>query len=405
MTGRSNSRYLGTMGSLEKPDWARVTRWDYISFLSLSFFLFLCFLSYQQDIINKKRCELDPTPGCTALEHIAPIYFAIFVLATQFVLLNVVVAVLMKHLEEAKEELTINSSQEEVLGVQVDGNQGVDAMQGHSSKDGDFYTDPSSPGGSRAKSESNNNPMVPVVGFLRQSNDSDSSLSSFDHNIQTIGDGGDLRKRLPPVDYTKPEQSPSLATLRLPPIGSQVSGLNKIGRNSEKIDDSSLSGLSSPETEKPAKSQLDGQISPRAPIYVMSEDSDLNDSNMEVNRDRSKVFRPVDRAAKSKGSAVRSPSPHSSSEDEDKRKKFSLKKPFPLRGKAFKKEPKATSVVSPKPESKPAKQGEKPDKPDSRWAAPVFVEVEKGKEEMRLRETEPKNKDDKDTSYQMQSYV
>ena len=324
-------------------------------------------------------------------------------------LLNVVVAVLMKHLEEAKEELSINSSQEvtdNAPGVQVDGNPGVDAIQAHSSKDGDFYTHPSFPGGSRAKAESNNNAMVvvPVVGFLRQSNDSDSSLSSFDHNVQTVGDGGDLRKRLPPVDHTKPEQSPSLATLRLPPIGSQLSGLNKIGRSSEKIDDSSLSGLSSPETENPAKSRTDGQISPRAPIYVMSEDSDLNDSSMEVNRDRSRVFRPVDRAAKSKGS-VRSPSPHSSSEDEDKRKKFSLRKPFPLRGKAFKKEPKATSIVSPKPESKPVKQGGKPVKPDSRWAAPVFVGVEKGKEEMRLGETQPKNKDDKDTSYQMQSYV
>lgn len=397
------------MGSLDKSAWTRVRQWDFISFLSLSFFLILCFLSCQQDIINKKRCELDPTPGCTALEHIAPIYFAIFVLATQFVLLNVVVAVLMKHLEEAKEELPINSSQEvtdNVPGLQVAWNPGVDSIQGHSSKDGDFYTDPSCPGGSGTKSESNNNAMVvvPVVGFLRQSNDSDSSLSSFDHNVQTVGDGGDLRKRLPPVDYTKPEQSPSLATLRLPPIGSQLSGLNKIGKSSEKIDDSSLSGQSSPETEKPAKSRLDGQISPRAPIYVMSEDSDLNDSSMEVNRDRGRVFRPVDRAAKSKGS-VRSPSPHSSSEDEDKRKKFSLKKPFPLRGKAFKKEPKATSIVSPKPESKPAKQGGKPVKPDSRWAAPVFAGVGKGKEEMRLGETEPKNKDDKDTSYQMQSYV
>ena len=371
-------------------------------------FLILCFLSCQQDIINKKRCELDPTPGCTALEHIAPIYFAIFVLATQFVLLNVVVAVLMKHLEEAKEELPINSSQEatdNVPGVQVDGNPGVNVMQGHSSKDGD-YTDSSCPGGSGAKAGSNNNAtvVVPVVGFLRRSNGSDSSLSSLDHNVQTAGDGRDSRKRLPTVDYRRPEQIASLATLRLPPIGSQLSGLNKIGRSSEKIDDSSLSGLSSPETEKPAKSRLDGQLSPRAPIYVMSEDSDLYESSMEVNRDRRRVFRPVDRAAKSKGS-VRSPSPHSSSEDEDKKKKFSLKKPFPLRGKALKKEPKATSIVSPKPESKPAKQGGKPVKPDARWAAPVFVGVDNGKEEMRLSEAEPKNKDDKDTSYQMQSYV
>ncbi|CAH3158249.1 unnamed protein product, partial [Porites evermanni] len=56
-----------------------------------------------KDIINENRCDEHPFSGCSALEHIAPIYFAIFVLATQFVLLNVVVAVLMKHLEEARE--------------------------------------------------------------------------------------------------------------------------------------------------------------------------------------------------------------------------------------------------------------------------------------------------------------
>ena len=199
-------------------------------------------------------------------------------------LLNVVVAVLMKHLEEAKEELPINSSQEvtdNAPGVQVDGNPGVNVMQGHSSKDGD-YTDSSCPGGSGAKAGSNNNAtvVVPVVGFLRRSNGSDCSLSSFDHNVQTAGDGRDSRKRLPTVDYTRPEQIASLATLRLPPIGSQLNGLDKIGRSSDKIDDSSLSGLSSPETEKPAKSRLEGQLSPRAPIYVMSEDSDLYDSSM-----------------------------------------------------------------------------------------------------------------------------
>ena len=153
-------------------------------------------------------------------------------------LLNVVVAVLMKHLEEAKEELSINSSQEvtdNAPGVQVDGNPGVNVMQGHSSKDGD-YTDSSCPGGSGAKAGSNNNPtvVVPVVGFLRRSNGSDSSLSSLDHNVQTAGDGRDSRKRLPTVDYRRPEQIASLANLQLPPIGSQLNGLDKIGRSSDK---------------------------------------------------------------------------------------------------------------------------------------------------------------------------
>ena len=305
----------------------------------------------------------------------------------------------MKHLEEAKEEISVSSLQEGTA-MQLDGNPGLDTTQ----------EGPSCPRGSRSQMESNNNAMavVPAVGFLRQSNGSDSSLSSFEHDVPTIGAGGDLRPRLAPVDYAQPEKSTSLATLRLPPIGSQLSGLNKIGRSSDKIDDSSLSGLSSPENEKPVMKPLDGQISPRAPIYVMSEDSDLNDSKMEVNRDRSKVFRPVDRAAKSKGS-VRSLSPQSSSEDEGKRKKFTFKKPFhkseSSRGKPFKKEPTATSTVSPKPESNPVKQGTKPVKPDSRWASPVLASVDQGQEELKLRGTEPKKEDDQDTSFQMQSYV
>ena len=47
----------------------------------------------------------------------APIYFATFVLATQFVLLNVVVAVLMKHLEDSKipSNLCNRGGREEVL--------------------------------------------------------------------------------------------------------------------------------------------------------------------------------------------------------------------------------------------------------------------------------------------------
>ena len=361
---------------------------------------------FQQDIINKKRCELDPTPGCTALEHIAPIYFAIFVLATQFVLLNVVVAVLMKHLEEAKEESSTSSSPDgtdSVLPMQIDGDPDSKHRQGQSSKGGERFMGPS---GNGAKAESNNNPMVvvPAFGFVRESNGSDSSLSSFGP-VQPAGASGDPRQWLPPIDQTQPERSKSLATIRLPPIGSQSGGMNKIGKSSDKIDDSSWSGMSSPENEKPVSKRLDGQISPRAPIYVMSEDSDLNDSKMEVDRDRSKVFRPVDRSPKLKGS-MRSLSPQSSSEDDEgKKKKFTFRKPHHKsqspRGKASQKERK-TSIVSPKPESKPVKQGEKPVKPDARWASPV-LSLDKGKEAIRLHGS--KDDDNQDTGYQMQSYV
>lgn len=345
-----------------------------------------------KDIINKKRCELNSTSGCAALEHIAPIYFAIFVLATQFVLLNVVVAVLMKHLEDAKEESPTASSEEgsdDVLAIQVDRVSDPKHMQEGSSKDHEYCMVPS---GVKGKTESNNNPLVvvPVVGFVRQTNGSDSSLSS----IGPVQPEGASSYWLPAIDQAKPEHNKSLASIRLPPIG----------KSSDKIDDSSLSEMSSPENDKPISKRLDGQISPRAPIYVMSEDSDLNDSNMEVDHDRSKVFRPVETSTKSKGS-VRSPSPQSSSEDEGKNTKIHLRKSHykseSPRGKTRQKQPK-TSIVSPKPDGKPVTPGAKPVKPDARWASPV-INVEKGKETIKL--DSPKHDENKGTDYQMQSYV
>ena len=57
-----------------------------------------------KDTIDSKRCDTGEIDGCEIIQHIAPIYFAAFVLITQFVLLNVVVAVMMKHLEESKTE-------------------------------------------------------------------------------------------------------------------------------------------------------------------------------------------------------------------------------------------------------------------------------------------------------------
>ena len=48
--------------------------------------------------------------ACPMMPYIAPVYFAVFVLASQFVLVNVVVAVLMKQLEDAK----LSSSDDDV---------------------------------------------------------------------------------------------------------------------------------------------------------------------------------------------------------------------------------------------------------------------------------------------------
>ena len=56
--------------------------------------------------MNPKLCKTD----CSMLKYVAPIYFAIFVLASQFVLVNVVVAVLMKQLEDSKNLAIMPSS-------------------------------------------------------------------------------------------------------------------------------------------------------------------------------------------------------------------------------------------------------------------------------------------------------
>lgn len=49
----------------------------------------------------------DCVKNCCVSTIIAPIFFVIFVLMAQFVLVNVVVAVLMKHLEESHKQVRI----------------------------------------------------------------------------------------------------------------------------------------------------------------------------------------------------------------------------------------------------------------------------------------------------------
>jgi len=50
----------------------------------------------------------DCVKNCCVSSVIAPIFFVIFVLMAQFVLVNVVVAVLMKHLEESHKQVTFS---------------------------------------------------------------------------------------------------------------------------------------------------------------------------------------------------------------------------------------------------------------------------------------------------------
>lgn len=55
-----------------------------------------------QDTLRDK-CDKHPdcVKNCCLYPFVAPIFFVVFVLMAQFVLVNVVVAVLMKHLEES----------------------------------------------------------------------------------------------------------------------------------------------------------------------------------------------------------------------------------------------------------------------------------------------------------------
>ena len=306
----------------------------------------------------------------------------------------------MKHLEEAREESSINSSREgedDVLAMQTD----PDSPQ-ENNIDGNYFSKQHE---NVPDYKSNNNTMIiPVVGFVNpKNNDSNSSLSSIEHTDYPMRASANSRQRLSPVDHVHTDRSPnpSLASIRLPPIASQPSDLNKIVRSSEIIDSSSLS---SSEKEKPDMSRYDGNISPRAPIYVMSEDSDLYESNMEVDREPSKVFTPAEGHPEQ-----RSFSPLSSSDDEEESRKSFFKKPphksESKRAKSSKSKPKGTTSISPKPGQKLEKQAaNKPVKPgDTRWASPTFSAAKKGHEEIKLQGT--RKDDDKDKNYQMQSYV
>lgn len=322
-------------------------------------------------------------------------------LVTQFVLLNVVVAVLMKHLEDAKEEIPVTSLRAGELENPVTTRTGEEDRQDGQGNQG--VGDPVSGPNKKATC------VISVSADLHRQrpNDSESSLSSFEYTVKSQPTSASPRHRLPPVSKTQSSCCTGQATqLRLPPIGSQSRDLNEINGGSEKID-SFTSELpeKSPESVSSESKSTDGHVSPRAPIYVMSEDStEIYDSNMEVDREPSKVFRPVENRQ-----APRTPSPHSSSEEEGKKKFF--KKPFrksETKRNSSKIEPEAAVGV---PDTKPAKQGKqeiKLPKHDAQWASPVTssnVQQQKGQEIQLNPVTKPAKDEEQDKSYQVQSYV
>ena len=65
------------------------------------------------------REECDSAPdclqNCCITTVLASLFFVVFVLVAQFVLVNVVVAVLMKHLEESHKQVSKNETFAEIL--------------------------------------------------------------------------------------------------------------------------------------------------------------------------------------------------------------------------------------------------------------------------------------------------
>ena len=60
-----------------------------------------------KDTLREECDESDEClQNCCVNQYVAPLFFVVFVLMAQFVLVNVVVAVLMKHLEESHKQVS-----------------------------------------------------------------------------------------------------------------------------------------------------------------------------------------------------------------------------------------------------------------------------------------------------------
>lgn len=68
----------------------------------------LHFISTQDTLRSECSKATECEKYCCVSKYTAPLFFVTFVLAAQFVLVNVVIAVLMKHLKESKEKIAAN---------------------------------------------------------------------------------------------------------------------------------------------------------------------------------------------------------------------------------------------------------------------------------------------------------
>lgn len=239
-------------------------------------------------------------------------------LATQFVLLNVVVAVLMKHLEEAKEEddLSSSASRNSITSSRKDSKEHEEVVVTLKVPLTETFRKVSFDNDSVKKEiQTTVDVCVPpnggqgVVLPLVAVNGEDVNHSDSEYSTTSP------RPQPKVMDHQKPVLSQSAPTLRpvlrtrhrsssaAPRIVKELNSSSSLGKlspilgrlaKSRRFDDSDelvshahnippleFSGMTNHASENDISPENEMPLSPRAPIYKMSEDSDLYDSNLE----------------------------------------------------------------------------------------------------------------------------
>jgi len=265
-----------------------------------------------KDTINNKMCEAIPEVDCSVLEHIAPIYFAMFVLATQFVLLNVVVAVLMKHLEDAKDDVSTTSGPRDSITSGERGSNDRDFTgQGLAIDVPQVTTDDksSSDGGGENKQFTtakvngiqNGGSTVPSVAINGEDVNSDSEYSTTSPIPRTKSRRSNMLSRsaptLRPTLRTRNRSSSAAprivkdisrtgSLVKLSPILGRLSKAKRYDDSDELVSHVNPVAVFTAMTNEASENDVSPErerppLSPRAPLYKMSQDSDLYDSALE----------------------------------------------------------------------------------------------------------------------------
>jgi hypothetical protein len=292
-------------------------------------------------------CVASPEIDCKVLEHVAPIYFAIFVLATQFVLLNVVVAVLMKHLEDAKEDGSNSGSRDSIMSLHRGSKDQEGAIVSlkvpppETFRKVSFDEDSGNKQGQTtveiSGTQNGGRYVLPLVAVNGEDLNSDSEYSITSPLPKAMA----IERQKPVLSQSTPILRPVLRTRNrsssaAPRIVKDMSSSSSLARFSPilgrlskprpRYDDSDelvshahvvppleLSAMINQASENDISPDSDNPMSPRAPIYKMSEDSDLNDSVLDGDMYDSSPPRPSRHSLKSTTSGS-----SSSSYDDDR---------------------------------------------------------------------------------------